>query len=96
MAPPLSEDKGTAILDAATEVVAALGISTDLCAICERIQVRYRFILLLGRRLGPRRPWHGEALGNTTILENNTPCFHGIHEGTQQLEGHHGIRNARQ
>jgi NAD(P)-dependent dehydrogenase (short-subunit alcohol dehydrogenase family) len=39
-------------------------VSDDLCATSEqRIQARYRLILCLGRRLGPRRPWDGEAFG---------------------------------
>ena len=40
-------------------------VSDDLCATSEqRIHSRYRLILFLGRRLGPRRPWDGEAFGN--------------------------------
>src|SRR6202051_1014199 len=47
-------------------------------------------------RLSPRRSLRSQIDARRGVLLSFRHCFRGIYESTQQLEGHHEIRNARQ
>jgi NAD(P)-dependent dehydrogenase (short-subunit alcohol dehydrogenase family) len=75
----LTDEYGGAVLtihcpsggdDAAAPDAARRRVPTDLCAARrQRIDARDRLIRLLGRRPGPRRPWHDPGFGNLRACE---------------------------